>query len=315
MRDYAKVVPKFWTGQTCKELRARGSEGPLVALYLMSSPMSNMLGLFCQPMLYMAHETGLGLEGARKGLRECVESGFCKYDEASETVFVIEMASYQIATELKASDNRCAGIQKEYESLPDNPFLSDFFDRYQHAFHLKNRRACKGASKALPSQEQEQEQEQEEERADIRPSSFADGPAKPESDQKLNLTPPADLGERKARRLRQITVDAITAFNAKLGKPNGLLASVSLSVGLEKRQAQVQRMLRVAGQICAQEFDSPRVTPEFWQAYFEEIDRDPFKSGRQEGGRGHENWKPTFEYLTREKTALEVFDASQDSAA
>lgn len=163
MRDYGKVSPKFWTSQTCKELRARGSEAPLVALYLMTSPMSNMLGLYCQPMLYIAHETGLGLEGASKGLQACIDSGYCKYDSASETVFVIEMASYQIAPSLKASDNRCAGIQKDYDGLPDNPFLGDFFDRYQNAFHLSSRRACKGASKPLPSQEQEQEQEKEQE--------------------------------------------------------------------------------------------------------------------------------------------------------
>jgi len=159
MRDYAKVMPKFWHGETCQEVRARGSEGALVALYLMTSPMSNMLGLFSQPILYMAEETGLGLEGARKGLQACIEAGFCKYHETSKTVWVIEMASYQIANSLKASDNRCAGIQKDYDALPNNPFLGEFFDRYQRAFHLSNRRDSKGASKPLGSQEQEQEQE------------------------------------------------------------------------------------------------------------------------------------------------------------
>ena len=69
MRDYAKLSPTFWTGATGKEFRRRGSEGIIVALYLMSSPHSNMLGLYYQPRLYMAHETGLGIDGASKGLR------------------------------------------------------------------------------------------------------------------------------------------------------------------------------------------------------------------------------------------------------
>jgi hypothetical protein len=175
VRDYAKVCPKFWTGQTCKDVRARGSEGALVALYLMTSPMSNMLGLFNQPLLYMAHETGLGLEGASKGLQACIDAKFCKYDQASETVWVIEMAAYQIASELKASDNRCAGIQKDYDGLSDNPFLGEFFDRYQRAFHLSNRRGWKGASKPLPSQEQEQEQEQEQDLLPPNPPADAGG--------------------------------------------------------------------------------------------------------------------------------------------
>lgn len=44
MREYAKVGPTFWTGSTGKALRRRGIEGVLVALYLVSSPHSNMHG-------------------------------------------------------------------------------------------------------------------------------------------------------------------------------------------------------------------------------------------------------------------------------
>lgn len=140
MRDYAKIGPKAWQGQTFKKLRKEGREGLLVALYLMSSPSSNMLGLYSQPILYMAHETGLGEEGALKGLEKCIEAGFCGYDHETEMVWVYEMAKYQVAAELKATDLRCKGIQKDYESLPDNPFLAPFFDHYAAVFHLTNRR-------------------------------------------------------------------------------------------------------------------------------------------------------------------------------
>ncbi|WP_250438774.1 hypothetical protein [Delftia tsuruhatensis] len=164
MRDYAKAVPKMWHGKTFKALRKQ-PEGLVVALYLMTSPSSNMLGLYAQPVLYMAYETGLGEEGARKGLQQCIEAGYCSYDDESEFVWVHEMASYQIASELKGSDLRCKGIQKDYDALPDNPFLGEFFDRYAEAFHLHGRRGVEGATqppcKPLRSQEQEQEQEQE----------------------------------------------------------------------------------------------------------------------------------------------------------
>jgi hypothetical protein len=136
MREYAKVAPTFWTGATGKELRRRGSEAVVVALYLMSSPHSNMLGLYYQPALYMAHETGLGIEGASKGLQHCIEARFCSFDPDTEMVWVPEMASYQIGDELVSGDKRCKGIQKDYEALPKNPFLAAFFERYGKAFHL-----------------------------------------------------------------------------------------------------------------------------------------------------------------------------------
>lgn len=148
MRDYAKVGPKAWQGNTFKVLRKRGPEALIVGLYLMTSPNSNMLGLYSQPLLYMAHETGLGLDGALKGLQACIEVGFCAYDDDSEMVWVFEMAKYQVAYELKATDLRCKGIQKDYDALPDNPFLGQFHDRYAEVFHLTSRRDFKGPTEA-----------------------------------------------------------------------------------------------------------------------------------------------------------------------
>lgn len=140
MRDYAKVSPKFWTSDTGQEIAKRGSEAVVVAMYLMTSPHSNMLGLYYQPILYLAEETGLSPEGASKGLKACIEEGFCLYDEATKMVWVINMAGYQIGSELAENDKRCKGIQKEYNALANCSFLGQFFDFYADAFHLTERR-------------------------------------------------------------------------------------------------------------------------------------------------------------------------------
>jgi hypothetical protein len=170
MRDYAKLAPTFWTGRTGRAIKRRGIEGVVVALYLVSSPHSNMLGLYYQPLLYLAEETGLTIEGASKGLRWCIECGFCSYDDETKTVWVHEMAAWQVAASLSEGDKRCKGIQKDYDALPDNPFLCAFFERYAEPFHLTRKRefegdpeegASKGHTKPHRSQEQEQEQEQE----------------------------------------------------------------------------------------------------------------------------------------------------------
>ncbi len=174
MREYAKFGPTFWTGETGKALRKKGPKALLVAAYLISSPHSNMLGLYYQPILYMAHETGLGIEGASEGLQDCIECGFCAYDHDTEMAWVYEMAAWQISDALSSGDKRCKGIQKDYEGLPPNPFLAAWFDKYRLAFHLAKRRSNEGGKPEVdegppqapskPHRSQEQEQEQEEER-------------------------------------------------------------------------------------------------------------------------------------------------------
>lgn len=114
--------------------------------------------------------------------------------------------------------------------------------------------------------------------------------------------------EEGAQRLRQHTLNAITAFNATLGKPNGLLASVSTRVGLDTRDTHVKRCLKTASEICLEVHENPAVTAEFWEEYFNLCAADPFKSGQQPPGKGHENWEPSFEYLTRKAVMLEMFD-------
>ena len=129
MREYGKIGPKFWIGATGKKLRAAGAETQLVALYLMSGPHANMLGLYYIPESYIVHETGLGLQGALKGLQGCIEVGFCSYDPVTEMVWVHEMAKYQIAESLSGKDLRIKGVQNEYDSLPTNPYLTPFFQK------------------------------------------------------------------------------------------------------------------------------------------------------------------------------------------
>lgn len=171
MRDYGKVSPQFWIGKTGKELRRAGYEAQLVSVYLLTSPHANMIGLYYMPLMYIAHETGLGIEGASKGLQRAVESGFCYYDDKSEMVWVPEMAAHQIGVQLSPKDKRCAGVQNEYNAQPENPFLPMFYEKYREDFHMSLKRSesegrprgIEGAFKGLGSQEQEQEQEQEKE--------------------------------------------------------------------------------------------------------------------------------------------------------
>lgn len=145
MRDYAKVSPKIWTGSTGKAMRGH-PEAQIVAMYLMSSPHSDMTGVYICPLLYIAHETGLGMEGASKGLQRLIEIDFCTYEEGSETVFVHEMAKFQIGEELKVNDNQVKSVKKAFSSMK-GVIRERFLERYKGAFHLVNESPLQAPSK------------------------------------------------------------------------------------------------------------------------------------------------------------------------
>jgi hypothetical protein len=135
MREYAKISSSFWTGKTGRAIRG-DSDAQIVALYLLTSLHANMIGVFYCPITYISHETGSPFEGAFKGLQRLIEVGFCTYDEESETVWVHEMARFQIGDALKASDNRVKDIRKRFDEIPASQIQQGFYEKYKEAFHL-----------------------------------------------------------------------------------------------------------------------------------------------------------------------------------
>lgn len=147
MRSYSTISPAFWTGETGKAIKDKGAEAQMLALYLMSSPHSNMIGMYFLPKLYICYETGLSDEGASKGLQDLFSVDFCDYDDEAEVIWVYEMAKYQVGQSLTTTDNRVKSVRKEYSNVPKCKFLSEFFKKYSEAFHLEVDR--EGASKGL----------------------------------------------------------------------------------------------------------------------------------------------------------------------
>lgn len=122
-----------------------------------------------------------------------------------------------------------------------------------------------------------------------------------------------DPKQRKTARIQQIAQDAQTAYNAIMAKPEGLLPACTV---LNKpRVKAVEKALPTVRQLCVRLFGSEKVTPQFWQLYFETAAEDDFHAGRQPGGPGHENWKPDFEYLLRESVIAKLADRALSEAA
>lgn len=285
MRDYSKVGPRFWIGKTGKKLRAAGAAAQLVGLYLMTSPHANMTGLYYVSRDSIAHETGLGSDEAAKGLESCIEAGFCSYDDESEMVWVHEMAFYQIAEKLSAADKRSAGVQNEYNALPDNPFLGAFFDKYSGPFNMKCNREpaddgfCEASCKPPPSQEQEQAQEHEQEQALAAYASAALPPAAMSSAVQLSIamrsngvaSQPADP-RLIALAAQGVTPETVVAAcqEARRAKPDGRINLGYVTKILERWTADAAKVGIAGGAAPRQSGAAPGLSDKF---VFSHLDR------------------------------------------
>lgn len=147
MRAYATLSPVFWTRGSGKRLRGH-KEAQLVALYLMSSPATNMIGIFHLALPTLCHETGLSLEEARKGLLRCLEEGLVFWDEDEELVFVPALAKHQMGENLAPKDHRVKGVLRELAPFKGHRFYAMFIDRYADSYSL-NREQQEAPSKPL----------------------------------------------------------------------------------------------------------------------------------------------------------------------
>lgn len=167
MRDYGKVSPKFWVGKTGKSLRG-DMQAQILALYLMTSPHANMIGIYYCPIEYMAKETGLTIEGASKALQSLVNADFCTYEADDELVFVHAFAEHQIGASMKASDKRVQGVINELEKVQKGVCYQAFMARYAGPYNIpfggqkteETPSPIEAPSMPLSSQKQKQKQKQ-----------------------------------------------------------------------------------------------------------------------------------------------------------
>jgi len=155
--NYGVVKPSFWTGATGRALR-QDVDAQVVALYLMTSPHANIIGVFRCPIGYIAAETGRPIEGASKGLLKLVDMGFCTVDPETETVWIHEMARFQIGETLNGKDKRVKHVARFFADIENIRIKWAFFEKYGSAYQLIEPSEPKpiaspieGASKPLPS--------------------------------------------------------------------------------------------------------------------------------------------------------------------
>lgn len=91
MRDYGKIHVGFWSSGT---LAGLDSDARLLAVYLMTSSHTTMIGAFRLPDAYACEDLGWTPERFRNGLETLSKAGFIKYDAEHKFVWVINFTKW-----------------------------------------------------------------------------------------------------------------------------------------------------------------------------------------------------------------------------
>lgn len=137
MRDFSMVSPTFWTTGPGRLLRGE-PVSQIVALYLMTCPAANMVGIFYLPLPTIAHETAMTSQQVRDALASCARIGHAMYDEEAELVWMPEHASRQIGSALHEKDKaKKKGVENALRPYANHRFYVEFLKTYGEAYGLQ----------------------------------------------------------------------------------------------------------------------------------------------------------------------------------
>jgi hypothetical protein len=113
MRDYGKVHTSFWTSDTLREV---DDHAKLLALYLLTSPHTTMIGAFRLPDGYAFEDLGWSSEQLRNGLQTLSDSGFSIYCQKSKWVWILKFLDFN----RPENPNQWKAAAKLAASIPEN---------------------------------------------------------------------------------------------------------------------------------------------------------------------------------------------------
>lgn len=136
---YSKVFKSFWSGQTAYEMREKLSpEHVLVALYLITGPQVNAIGLYRLSLALLCEYAGVeNKEAALAILNDLANLDFAYYDDESETVWIKTMALYQMGSTISPTEYRHAWLVRELERYRRSPWYEKFREYYGNSYGLK----------------------------------------------------------------------------------------------------------------------------------------------------------------------------------
>ena len=138
MNQYRSIYPGFWTGKTGREIKGKGKDCQILALYLITCSHSHATGLFYLPLCFMGHETGLDDSAVEAALEALKKIDFCAYDPLSDWIFIKNMVRHQMGPELQPGDRRIKWMETALEEAGKAaPGLTrEFLNKYKKPYNL-----------------------------------------------------------------------------------------------------------------------------------------------------------------------------------
>lgn len=164
MRDYGKIYTSFWTSETT---RALSEDGRLLALYLLSSPHTTMIGAFRVPDGYVAEDLSWGLERVSKGFRNLSENGWAKRNAQTGWVVICRYLEWNPIDNPNQATSAVRLLNAMPSSIAEKPAIARAVaiscKRFIHKIPPETRNRLETLAKGFRNQEQEQDQDQEQE--------------------------------------------------------------------------------------------------------------------------------------------------------
>lgn len=115
MRDYGKVYSRFWQNRDVK----RWSDGAkLAAVYLLTSPHANLVGIYYLPADYAAVDMGMEVGDVVKAFGELATHDFIAYDRESQWVWVRQFVAWNAFESPKVSISAARTLATLPNALP-----------------------------------------------------------------------------------------------------------------------------------------------------------------------------------------------------
>lgn len=131
MRDYGKVMTTFWTSSDMQEL---SNNGRMLALYLLTSPHTNLLGCFHLPTGYVSEDLKWSVETVSEGFQELERNGFATHDAGSKWVVIHAFLKWNIIE----NPNQGIAAGRLFEQVPTRstvkPLLAKALRQYSKHF-------------------------------------------------------------------------------------------------------------------------------------------------------------------------------------
>lgn len=120
MRDYGKVHSSFWSSST---IRAMSDDGRLLALYLMTSNHTTILGAFRLPDGYACEDLGWSSGRVTKGFAELFANGFANRCETTKWVWICKHLQWN---QPENPNQRKAAVKLAMQIPPECTWRADF---------------------------------------------------------------------------------------------------------------------------------------------------------------------------------------------